>query len=183
METRAPTIGRIRSFGRWVSRRDWHGRPEHSAKSDLNLRNINYCDLVYPASQFAKSQKRIWCNQQPPAIFRERAISARKPELIGILNWLSDSDSPTQRYGESRRTTRDDMRKRKEKNYILNFFVLQDLTSFKRINCLTGAIISVFWSDKAIPEIFKPHLKGTVSRDFLIICQLYTLSISFCKIK
>jgi hypothetical protein len=45
---------------------------------------------LWQASWFAKSQKRIWWNQQPKAIFWGFAIPAcRKPELIGIFNWLS----------------------------------------------------------------------------------------------
>ncbi len=39
-----------------------------------------------PACQFAKSQKRIWWNQQPKAIFKGRMIPAcHKSDLIGIF--------------------------------------------------------------------------------------------------
>jgi hypothetical protein len=48
--------------------------------------NINYCDLVSPASQFAKYQNSVWWNRQPKAIFWGLVIlGCRKPELTGVF--------------------------------------------------------------------------------------------------
>jgi hypothetical protein len=81
LEDDLPRMARSRT----VTYRDWPN-PDLRQAGMGQARYISYHDLASLASQYAKSQKRIWWNQKPKAIFRGQAISAcRKPELIGIF--------------------------------------------------------------------------------------------------